>query len=141
MRKLKKSKPIGVVSPPWNGATRFQDGYYFNNKGECLFDIDGNPASAKDSNEEPKVIVQETKVVTRDVSGKQTEETVRIEKENIDVVEELTLFLLGENDIHHRKLAKMVKDHYGKIYTKEAQIIDYLVNEAKLVAPEEVRVG
>lgn len=124
----------GEVFPPYRGAIRFQDGGYFNASGELVFeDHPGTP---------PEVVTSEVTVVDADTGETQTtvvvEEVAKVEKGDPKLI--LTNWLKGDVVLHHGTVRGLVKDGFGKLIATKDEIVSYLVNEAQLVPPEQVRI-
>lgn len=134
-RTFNKLAAFGVVHPPYQGATHYQDGGYFGPDGKLLFE---DEAAVR---KPPKTVVNET--IVTDADGKETktiETTVVPDIEPGDPKVILTGWLKGEIVLKHPEVVKYVKAGFATVLLKKADIIDYLVNTANLVPAELVKV-
>lgn len=133
-RKFNPLAAFGVVHPPHNGATHYQDGGYFGPDGSLLFE--DRPAT-------PKKKVKSSVIVTDAEAGTQEETEVEDEVETTVPGEPKVIlagWLKGEVQLTHPATVKLVKAGYDIVLAKKADIIDYLVNTANLVPAELVKV-
>ena len=125
----------GLVTPPHEGATHYQDGGYFGPNGKLLFE-DRPPTP-------PKAVVSESTTVDSATGETVTTTTVETVEEIVpgDPREILKGWLLGEVPLAFPTAVKQVKLAFNLVLTNKAEIIDYLVNTARLVPAELVKVS
>lgn len=133
-RRFNPLAKFAMVHPPYRGAVRLQDGGYFDPDGKLLWE-DHPPTP-------PKKVVSEV-IITDGLTGESTVETVENEVEDIkegDPKEILKLWLTGQIALHHTKVRVLTTKGYSVTLGTRDEIVDFLVNEAHLVAAEQVNI-
>lgn len=135
---LDKSRSYGTHYPPYEGAYYQQDGFHFDN--------DGNVVEALLSPDQKKLLDERAaKSAAAKAAGQQPEadkppapepepETAGADEEEVNLAD----WLKDDKAYSFMLIRDIVKARYSVWKTSKAAVVNFLVNEHKLVLPEDL---
>jgi hypothetical protein len=131
------SKPYGQVTPPYNGAVSFQDGYYFNAMGEPINVETGEVLSVEVKAPEPVVEVVQTITVGPEGVEK-VEEDVQEVAAPIDPRAELDAWLRGKDgaETNWMKIRGYGREVFGQVAAGKDALVSLAIDQGFIPADQ-----